>query len=140
MGSSDRGDKQTHCDVYPNSVRDMKVPYEVTFMTANYRGYWEFYGNVSVIVFGDQYNTGKMELKIPNDDKDQIFGKSNKHAYEVHGVDVGDIRKIRVIHDNRTGKSEWKIKYIRVRKNDMDIRFAINDWLALEGGKLQGEY
>ena len=38
---------------------------------------------------------GKMEVKLPAEDKDQLFDKNNKHAYELQGIDVGEINKIR---------------------------------------------
>ena len=40
---------------------------------------------------------GKMEVKLPAEDKDQLFDKNNKHAYELQGIDVGEINKIRLV-------------------------------------------
>ena len=69
----------------------------MTLMTANFHGFDPDteVDPVWLCVFGEKGNTGMINWRMPENDKTEIFDKSNKHYMTFESASVGKIQCIR---------------------------------------------
>ncbi|XP_052774352.1 lipoxygenase homology domain-containing protein 1-like isoform X2 [Mya arenaria] len=87
--------------------------------------------NVTLTVYGDADNTGPISLGSPSTGSFNT-GKTDEFDVILDPEAIGQIRKIRLEHDN-SGKP-WQVeKVVLVRRiDDTHLVFTINKWLTLE--------
>ena len=95
--------------------------------------------NVYVDIFGHHKNTGKIELKSSRTNKNK-FEQGKIDYFEITGVDVGEIEKLRIGHDNSGLGAAWHLKEVVVElPNRQKIYFPSNQWFDKKGedGKIE---
>ncbi|KAK3753030.1 hypothetical protein QZH41_014996, partial [Actinostola sp. cb2023] len=89
-------------------------------------------------MFGEEGCTDKIEF--PQDDENTLrFEKGRMDKFAVETVDIGDLTKVRVGHDNTGHSPEWFLKQLTIdipSKNKRYI-FPYNNWIAGEDVDLE---
>merc|ERR1719262_1563132 len=105
------------------------MKYKLIFVTENFHYGGSFNNKVFVQLFGKQGESSLVEVKQPDHDPNQIFDKANKQDFEIEAEDVGQVMKLRVVHDNVMGTFKWHLKWVLVETDDQRVKFECNQWL-----------
>jgi len=107
------------------------VQYRVTVTTPNVRGSGTSAG-VFLQIFGDK---GKTELHVLDSGKTN-FQRGSTDLFGLEDVDVGDVKKILIGHDNKGFGPGWFLGRIFLKNLTRDVqwRFNGNRWLATDEG------
>ncbi|KAM6289832.1 lipoxygenase homology domain-containing protein 1 [Aegotheles albertisi] len=87
--------------------------------------------NVSLILFGENGDTGTLALKESN--KSNKFERNQMDEFHFEDMlSLGDLCKVRIWHDNKGIAPGWHLEYIDVTDSVMDktFRFQCDRWLA----------
>jgi hypothetical protein len=87
--------------------------------------------NVFITLRGSSGNSGERQLDSVNDD----FERNSVGTYSIHTTKaLGDLRKVRIRHDNTGNKPGWFLDFITVHEEDSDKMwfFPCNRWLAVD--------
>lgn len=106
---------------------DGKVFYEIEVHTGTIRGAGTD-ANVEIEIIGDTDFTGKMKLENSRDN----FEKGKVDLFKMSMIDVGELQKIRIGHDNKGMGGAWFLDKVVIKKsNAEDVwEFGCNRWLA----------
>ncbi|KAL5006870.1 hypothetical protein ScPMuIL_015676 [Solemya velum] len=87
--------------------------------------------NVYVILYGDQDNTGQMFLKSSKTHTNK-FEKGKTDVFDLEAVNIGDLKKIRIGHDNAGGGAAWHLDKVVIDAPSLgkNWTFPCSRWLA----------
>lgn len=88
--------------------------------------------DVYITLMGENGNSGERELDNPHRND---FEKNNADTFAIAtDTDLGEIRKIRIRHDNSGKKPGWFLDYITIHEEETDRMwyFPCNRWLAVD--------
>ena len=90
--------------------------------------------NVFIQVFGKRHETPRITLSNSKSHKNK-FEKGNVDYFEVRAVDVGDIKKIKIGHDNKGVGPGWHCKEVLIEtEHGVKYRFPCEKWFAKDEG------
>ncbi|KAM4746369.1 lipoxygenase homology domain-containing protein 1 [Anableps anableps] len=86
--------------------------------------------NVFAILFGEKDDTGLINLKACKNYKNK-FEQGMINEFIVEAVDLGDLEKLRIGHDNSGGSSGWFLDWVEVDapSQGQRLRFPCGRWL-----------
>uniref|UniRef100_A0A672Z7J4 Lipoxygenase homology domains 1b n=1 Tax=Sphaeramia orbicularis TaxID=375764 RepID=A0A672Z7J4_9TELE len=86
--------------------------------------------NVFAILFGENDDTGIVNLKACKNYKNK-FEKGMINEFTVEAVDLGDLEKLRIGHDNSGGSPGWFLDWVEVDapSQGQRMRFPCGRWL-----------
>ncbi|XP_012725509.2 lipoxygenase homology domain-containing protein 1 isoform X1 [Fundulus heteroclitus] len=86
--------------------------------------------NVFAILFGEKDDTGLINLKACKNYKNK-FEQGMINEFTVEAVDLGDLEKLRIGHDNSGGSSGWFLDWVEVDapSQGQRLRFPCGRWL-----------
>ncbi|XP_072045883.1 lipoxygenase homology domain-containing protein 1-like [Amphiura filiformis] len=88
--------------------------------------------NVHIIIYGDDIDTGKLTLKKSKTHKDK-FERGNMDEFEMEAPKVGDVKKIRIGHDNKGAfGGGWMLDNVELESPSTlgkRLHFACGRWL-----------
>lgn len=118
------------------------MDYKVTVVTSKIK-HAGTDANVHIILYGEDSDTGKLKLAKSSTHRDK-FQKGQIDEFVLNAVDVGEIKKVWIGHDNVHGMSlvtdpSWHLEKVVVGMPQLgkEIAFPANRWLAK--GKDDGE-
>ncbi|ESO97796.1 hypothetical protein LOTGIDRAFT_208950 [Lottia gigantea] len=98
--------------------------------------------NVYIILFGEQDTTGKIFLKSSLTNKNK-FEKGQKDEFVIEAVQIGELKKIRIGHDNAGGGGAWFLENVGIDAPSLGRKwiFPCGRWLSDkdDDGKLERE-
>ncbi|KAL3842214.1 hypothetical protein ACJMK2_020253, partial [Sinanodonta woodiana] len=103
------------------------VKYDVLVVTGDKPGAGTN-ANVSITIFGENGDTGKRILKQSFRD---LFEKGQKDKFEIEAVDLGELQKIRIEHDNSGFRPGWFLDRVEItnRSTGVVTLFPCERWL-----------
>ncbi|XP_056274884.1 lipoxygenase homology domain-containing protein 1 isoform X1 [Pseudoliparis swirei] len=89
--------------------------------------------NVFAILFGEKDNTGVINLKACKHYKNK-FEQGMVNEFTVEAVDLGDLEKLRIGHDNSGGSSGWFLNFVEIDavSQGQRLHFPCGHWLDKE--------
>ncbi|TRZ03142.1 hypothetical protein DNTS_014536 [Danionella cerebrum] len=86
--------------------------------------------NVFAILFGENDDTGIISLKASKSHRNK-FEKGMVDEFTVEAVDLGELQKLRIGHDNAGGSSGWFLDWVEIDapSQGLRIRFPCGRWL-----------
>jgi len=118
------------------------MEYKVTVVTSKLKNAGTD-ANVNIILYGEDSDTGKLKLAKSSQHKDK-FQKGQMDEFVLNAVDVGEVKKVWIGHDNVRGMSivtdpSWHLEKVIVGMPQLgkEVVFPANRWLAK--GKDDGE-
>ncbi|XP_072290031.1 lipoxygenase homology domain-containing protein 1 [Eucyclogobius newberryi] len=86
--------------------------------------------NVFAILFGENDDTGIINLKACKNYKNK-FEQGMINEFTVEAVDLGDLEKMRIGHDNSGGSSGWFLDWVEIDapSQGQRLRFPCGRWL-----------
>uniref|UniRef100_A0A8B9L468 Lipoxygenase homology domains 1b n=1 Tax=Astyanax mexicanus TaxID=7994 RepID=A0A8B9L468_ASTMX len=86
--------------------------------------------NVFAILFGEYDDTGTINLKACKSHKNK-FEQGMIDEFTVEAVDLGELQKIRIGHDNKGGSSGWFLDWVEINapSQGQKLRFPCGRWL-----------
>lgn len=87
--------------------------------------------NVYITLFGSLGNSGERQLGLPNFDD---FESGSNHAYLVRtNRSLGDLKQVRIRHDNTGSRPGWFLDFISVHEEESDKEwmFPCQRWLSV---------
>ncbi|KAL8614278.1 hypothetical protein ACOMHN_007616 [Nucella lapillus] len=87
--------------------------------------------NVFIILYGDKDNTGKMFLKSSLTNKNK-FERNQMDEFILETVNIGELKKIRIGHDNAGGGAAWHLNKVEIDCPSLGTTwlFLCNRWLS----------
>ena len=74
--------------------------------------------NVYVTLFGEHGDSGHIDLKTSKNNSNNKFERKSEDLFSVEAIDLGQLQKVRIGHDNKGGFAGWYLdkvyKYIRL--------------------------
>jgi len=107
------------------------VPYKISVTTGDVRGAGTD-ANVFIVMYGDQGDSGKRVLDGPGN----LFERKQTDEFGLTLVDLGDLKKIRIGHDDAGFGSSWYLDKIIItnEKTQQTWYFLCGKWLAKDEG------
>ncbi|TNN59103.1 Lipoxygenase y domain-containing protein 1 [Liparis tanakae] len=89
--------------------------------------------NVFAILFGEKDNTGVINLKACKHYKNK-FEQGMVNEFTVEAVDLGDLEKLRIGHDNSGSSSGWFLNFVEIDavSQGQRLHFPCGRWLDKE--------
>ncbi|KAI7798290.1 putative lipoxygenase homology domain-containing protein 1-like [Triplophysa rosa] len=86
--------------------------------------------NIFAILYGENDDTGIINLKASKSHKNK-FEKGMIDEFTVEAVDLGDLQKLRIGHDNTGGSSGWFLDWVEIDapSQGQRLRFPCGRWL-----------
>uniref|UniRef100_A0A3B5A4D6 Lipoxygenase homology domain-containing protein 1-like n=1 Tax=Stegastes partitus TaxID=144197 RepID=A0A3B5A4D6_9TELE len=86
--------------------------------------------NVFAVLFGENDDTGIINLKACKNYKNK-FEQGMINEFTVEAVDLGDLEKLRIGHDNSGGSSGWFLDWVEIDapSQGQRLRFPCGRWL-----------
>ncbi|XP_013416715.1 lipoxygenase homology domain-containing protein 1 isoform X2 [Lingula anatina] len=69
--------------------------------------------NVYVVLYGEKDDTGQMFLKVSKTNKDK-FERGKTDEFVIEAVDIGELKKIKIGHDNAGGGGAWFLERVEI--------------------------
>ncbi|XP_076450682.1 LOW QUALITY PROTEIN: lipoxygenase homology domain-containing protein 1-like [Babylonia areolata] len=87
--------------------------------------------NIFIILYGDIDNTGKMFLKSSLNNKNK-FERNQMDEFILETVKIGELKKIRIGHDNAGGGAAWHLNNVEIDCPSLGATwmFPCNRWLS----------
>lgn len=96
--------------------------------------------NVYIYLYGEKEDSGKIELKTSKSNRDK-FERKQIDVFTAEAVDLGNLKKIRIGHDNKGGFAGWYLDNVVIDAPSMGRKwtFPAGRWLdkGKEDGKLE---
>merc|ERR1712159_861360 len=90
--------------------------------------------NVYIIIIGERCSTDKIFLENSKTHK-KMFERDQVDSFTIESVDVGNVLKIRIGHDNKGGFAGWHLKSVTISTSTMEkLTFVADRWLDLKEG------
>ncbi|RDD42008.1 Lipoxygenase homology domain-containing protein 1 [Trichoplax sp. H2] len=108
------------------------VKYEVTVVTGDEKGAGTD-ANVSVILYGDNGDTGPRPLKKKFVN---LFERNQHDKFTIEALDLGKLTKLHIEHDNKGWGASWLLDRVEVHNVDSNetIIFPCKQWLDKKKG------
>ncbi|XP_060929737.1 lipoxygenase homology domain-containing protein 1-like [Limanda limanda] len=86
--------------------------------------------NVFMILYGNKDDTGIINLKASKTHKNK-FERGMIDEFTVEAVDIGQLKKLRIGHDNRGGSAGWFLDWVEIDAPSLGqkLRFPCGRWL-----------
>ncbi|MEQ2279977.1 hypothetical protein AMECASPLE_014829, partial [Ameca splendens] len=109
--------------------KSMSTTYTIKIKTGE-KKYAGTDANVFAILFGEKDDTGLINLKACKNYKNK-FEQGMINEFIVEAVDLGDLEKLRIGHDNSGGSSGWFLDWVEVDapSQGQRLRFPCGRWL-----------
>ncbi|XP_015232597.1 PREDICTED: lipoxygenase homology domain-containing protein 1-like isoform X1 [Cyprinodon variegatus] len=109
--------------------KSMSTTYTVKIKTGE-KKYAGTDANVFAILFGEKDDTGIINLKACKNYKNK-FEQGMINEFTVEAVDLGELEKLRIGHDNSGGSSGWFLDWVEVDapSQGQRLRFPCGRWL-----------
>ncbi|CAH1787210.1 unnamed protein product [Owenia fusiformis] len=87
--------------------------------------------NVYVVLFGELDDTGQMFLKTSKTNRDK-FERKQTDEFIIEAVEIGDLKKIKIGHDNKGGGGAWHLEKVEIDAPSLGKKwtFPCGRWLA----------
>ncbi|CAF3251609.1 unnamed protein product [Rotaria sp. Silwood2] len=115
--------------VLPASTRHQTTTYRINVITSNKFGSGTD-ANVYIIIFGEHEDTGKLPLVKSKTHKDP-FEKGHRDLFEIEAIDIGQLKKIKIGHDDSGFGSDWLLECVEINVPKLDHTwiFPCGKWL-----------
>ncbi|XP_047236335.1 lipoxygenase homology domain-containing protein 1 isoform X3 [Girardinichthys multiradiatus] len=109
--------------------KSMSTTYTIKIKTGE-KKYAGTDANVFAILFGEKDDTGLINLKACKNYKNK-FEQGMINEFIVEAVDLGDLEKLRIGHDNSGGSSGWFLDWVEIDapSQGQRLRFPCGRWL-----------
>uniref|UniRef100_A0A8D0DE08 Lipoxygenase homology PLAT domains 1 n=1 Tax=Sander lucioperca TaxID=283035 RepID=A0A8D0DE08_SANLU len=109
--------------------KSMSTTYTIKIKTGE-KKYAGTDSNVFAILFGENDDTGIINLKACKNYKNK-FEQGMINEFTVEAVDLGDLEKLRIGHDNSGGSSGWFLDWVEIDapSQGQRLRFPCGRWL-----------
>ncbi|KAM4708199.1 lipoxygenase homology domain-containing protein 1 [Discoglossus pictus] len=86
--------------------------------------------NVFIILYGEKDDTGFMNLKASKTNKNK-FERGQTDIFTVEAVDIGDLKKIKIGHDNKGSSAGWFLDWVEIDAPSLGqrVKFPCGRWL-----------
>ncbi|XP_078530890.1 lipoxygenase homology domain-containing protein 1 isoform X2 [Lissotriton helveticus] len=86
--------------------------------------------NVYLILYGEKDDTGFMNLKASKTNKNK-FERGKTDVFTVEAVDIGDLKKIKIGHDNKGSSAGWFLDWVEIDAPSLGqrMKFPCGRWL-----------
>ncbi|XP_078580092.1 lipoxygenase homology domain-containing protein 1-like isoform X2 [Branchiostoma floridae x Branchiostoma japonicum] len=115
--------------------------YRVNVKTGDVRGAGTD-ANVYIILYGENDDTGIMQLKTSKNNSNK-FERNQLDEFTLEAVDIGDLKKIKIWHDNKGGFAGWFLESVEINAPSLGQKwyFPCGRWLdkGQDDGKLERE-
>ncbi|XP_061492303.1 lipoxygenase homology domain-containing protein 1 [Rhineura floridana] len=130
--ASDEEDKELVVEVIPEDGSELEVnTYEVHVITGIV---WAAGtdANVYLSIYGERGDTGERHLK--RSDHLNKFEKNQVDIFTVQAIDMGELKKLRIRHDNTGNNPAWFLERIEIidTKEETTYYFPCQRWLAVD--------
>nr|XP_020662186.1 lipoxygenase homology domain-containing protein 1 [Pogona vitticeps] len=130
--ASDEEDKELVVELIPDEGSELEAnTYEVHVLTGTVWGAGTD-ANVYLSIYGERGDTGERHLKrSKNLNK---FEKNQVDVFNVPAIDLGELTKVRIRHDNSGSNPAWYLERIEITdtKEEVTYYFPCQRWLAVE--------
>ncbi|XP_048241483.1 lipoxygenase homology domain-containing protein 1-like isoform X2 [Haliotis rufescens] len=116
-----------------SKTRDLApVKYEIIVHTGNVKGSGTN-ANVSITIFGENGDTGKRPLKQKFRD---LFEKNQTDKFEIEALDLGELKKIRIEHDNTGFRPGWFLDNVQIvnKATEVTYNYPCEKWFDKDKG------
>ncbi|XP_060092590.1 lipoxygenase homology domain-containing protein 1 [Heteronotia binoei] len=130
--ASDEEDKELVVELMPEEGSELEANvYEVHVITGSVTGAGTD-ANVYVAIYGERGDTGERHLK--RSDHMNKFEKDQVDIFTVKAVDLGELKKLRIRHDNTGSNPAWFLERVEIidTKEETTYYFPCQRWLAVE--------
>eukprot|EP00736_Rhodelphis_marinus_P000918 Rmarinus@m.27357 len=130
------GDKQIVRELVPDGTEGAETAeseYQVHVITGDVSGAGTD-ANVFLIIFGENGDSGTRQLSKKGKN---LFERGQTDDFVIKAIDLGELSKVRVWHDNGMFGSSWYLDEIRIFKTDNpdDVAvFPCGKWLSKKNG------
>uniref|UniRef100_H2ZAW4 PLAT domain-containing protein n=1 Tax=Ciona savignyi TaxID=51511 RepID=H2ZAW4_CIOSA len=109
----------------------LPVKYEVTVVTADEKGRSGTDSNVSLTIYGTNGDSGKRPLKQRFRD---LFERKQTDKFTLEILDLGDLTKIRLEHDDAGFNADWLCDNVTIRNpvSGQSWTFICREWIGLK--------
>ncbi|XP_053910565.1 lipoxygenase homology domain-containing protein 1 [Cuculus canorus] len=129
----DEGDKELVVELVPEGESDLEEnTYEVRVLTGTVGGAGTD-ANVYLSIYGvGRGDTGERQLKRSNNLNK--FEKGQVDVFTVKAIDLGELKKLRIRHDNSGASPSWYLERVEIvdLKESITYYFPCQRWLAVE--------
>ncbi|XP_063036774.1 lipoxygenase homology domain-containing protein 1 [Melospiza melodia melodia] len=86
--------------------------------------------NVFIILYGSKDDTGIVSLKASKFNKNK-FERGKVDEFTVESVDIGDLKKIKIGHDNKGNSTGWFLEWVEIDAPSLGqcLKFPCGRWL-----------
>ncbi|XP_030824848.1 LOW QUALITY PROTEIN: lipoxygenase homology domain-containing protein 1 [Camarhynchus parvulus] len=86
--------------------------------------------NVFIILYGSKDDTGIVSLKASKINKNK-FERGKVDEFTVESVDIGDLKKIKIGHDNKGNSTGWFLEWVEIDAPSLGqcLKFPCGRWL-----------
>nr|CAB3263471.1 lipoxygenase homology domain-containing protein 1-like [Phallusia mammillata] len=139
---STRGKKKTAVrDAVALETKAQLTTYEVTVKTGDVRSAGTD-ANVYLVLYGENDDSGLVNLKTSKTYRDK-FERNHADVFTVESADLGNLKKMKIGHDNAGLTAGWYLEYVEVDAPSLGKkwRFPCGRWIATDkdDGKLERE-
>uniref|UniRef100_A0A8C3Y5S1 Lipoxygenase homology domains 1 n=1 Tax=Catharus ustulatus TaxID=91951 RepID=A0A8C3Y5S1_CATUS len=131
--AKDEGDKELVVELVPDEESDLEEnTYEVRVLTGTVWGAGTD-ANVFLSIYGmERGDTGERQLKRSNNLNK--FEKGQVDVFTVKAIDLGELKKLRIRHDNTGTSPSWFLERVEIvdLKESITYYFPCQRWLAVE--------
>ena len=117
----------SNLSTYPDVLELKPIRYEVAVYIADF-AHAGTDANVSIVIYGDNGDTGQRKLtkKMVN-----FFEKGQRDAFTLEALDLGQLKRLRIEHDNKGFGGGWMLDKVEVTNLESSEMFAFpcNQWL-----------
>ncbi|CAK8676643.1 unnamed protein product [Clavelina lepadiformis] len=128
-------------DAVALETKAMLTTYEVTVKTGDVRGAGTD-ANVYIVMHGENDDSGIVNLKSSKTHRDK-FERNHSDVFTVESADLGDLKKIKIGHDNAGLSASWYLEYVEIDAPSMGMKwkFPCGRWLSKDkdDGNLERE-
>uniref|UniRef100_A0A8C6Y609 Lipoxygenase homology PLAT domains 1 n=1 Tax=Naja naja TaxID=35670 RepID=A0A8C6Y609_NAJNA len=128
----DEEDKELVVELTPEEGSELEAnTYEVHVITGMIWGAGTD-ANIYLSIYGERGDTGERHLKYSNNLNK--FEKKQVDVFTVKAIDLGELKKLRIRHDDSGSSSAWFLERIDIidTKEDRMYYFPCQRWLAVE--------
>ncbi|XP_073475133.1 lipoxygenase homology domain-containing protein 1 [Aquarana catesbeiana] len=126
------GDGELVVELVPQNTTDLEEnTYEVHVFTGSVWGAGTD-ANVFITIYGEIGDTGERQLRKSN--HLNKFEKSQEDIFSINAVDMGELKKLRIRHDNKGGNAAWFLDRVEIMdmKDETKYFFPCQRWLAVD--------
>ncbi|XP_072269601.1 lipoxygenase homology domain-containing protein 1 [Pyxicephalus adspersus] len=126
------GDGELVVELLPQDTTELEENiYEVHVFTGTVWGAGTD-ANVFITIYGDIGDTGERQLKKSN--HLNKFEKGQEDVFTISAVEMGELKKLRIRHDNSGGNAAWFLDRVEIvdTKDDTKYFFPCQRWLAVD--------